>query len=793
MPQFHSRSTRRRRFLICAAVAASVALRAAGPPARLPHLPSPTGLLHDTARLDRLFQPFLTENAALSPDGRYIAYSLREGDSLSVVVVEIDQPGKALARIAVASDTTSSAMMEVNSRERTPARIGWMGWASPTRLAVETNQNFVYATDEAALRAPPDAGRNLSPPTKWYNRTGLILGFDTETKQGAVLVTPNDVVEDYFDLDASLMSRPGSFEERTWSADRPVSSTASTSQTEEELPRAGGLGATRNPRSVHVIDFAPEADSLLLRTSAGDKIGLFSLNVASGALKHLSDEVVGEGRAPLFDRQGRPRIVVANTTRAAFPHRFLYEAPRALLRWKPLDQLAGFGGGTGFSVSPANYFGERAVPLGFDENPDLLYYASNIGRDTYGIYALDMRTGKPRDFAIESAEFDLFEPGGQGFAAGSPLVFDRFTRQLAGVRLDRWLRSARWLRPEWQAVQQAVETALPGHSVDLLEWDQSGTRFLILASGAGDPGAFHVFDRSTGRLSEFVRRAPWLGEREVHRTLVMSFNTPDGRPLSGVLTLPRQPRMNPLPLIVVPENESWKRVRASYRAEVQALAELGLAVWQPNSRGAWGFGIKHREALKAGYEEAQVADILAAVDHLVAHLPLNPKRISILGEERGGFLALRAVQLYPGRFRCAVAIDPTIDLDAWLKETRWGDRAVGPDLLRAHLGDDAHLEAAPLRRQAEAIRKPVFVLSYPGPAGAPRTFSYLAAKNFVAAVRKAGTTADFEDLEDDYRRGLPKARSAVFLQIEKFVNAHLYTYNVEVGETEEQDSAERKP
>lgn len=757
------------RVVLCATGVFPNQATAEEPPHNLPELSPPTGLLHSSGRLEGLFRPFSTDIAALSPDGRHLAYSIRGGESLSIVVVEIDNPSVAKARVTVAQDSTSSPMLAANMREHVPARVRWMKWVTPTRIAVETNQNFAEAQGDS-----------------WVNRTGAVIAFDADGQNGRVLLTPSEVAEEGYDIEAFIAE--SSTRTAVWTPDQPVPSASDATSPEDEqaFTTARPTTTKRMLRGLRVVDLiAGQPESLLIRATGGKRIGVFSLNALTGKLKLLSEEVVDDGRAPLFDRQSKPRIVVPNSTRSDFPYRFYYVPEKGLLRWKPLDQLAGFNDDTGFSVSPDNFFGERSVPVGFDEKPEVLYFASNIGRDTFGIYALDMKTGTRRDFAIESPEYDLFEPNADGFASDNTLVFDRFTRQLAGVRLDRWLRSARWLRPEWQAVQHTVEKALPGHSVDLLEWDEGGTRFLILASGAGDPGAYYVFDRSTGRLSEFIRRAPWLNERDAHRTLVMSFKAPDGRPISGVLTLPRQPRMNPLPLMVVPEDEPWMRVRAGYRAEVQALAELGLVVWQPNSRGAWGFGIKHREAIKQGYEEAQVADILAAVDHLAAHLPINAKRISLLGEERGGFLALRSLQLHPERFRCAVAINPTIDLDAWLKENRWGDRVVGPELIRTYLGDEQRLKAAPLRRQPELIKKPVLVLSYPGPAGGPRTFGYLAARNFAAGVRKAGTTADFEELEEDYMRGLPKARSAVFLQIEKFVNAHLYNYNVDVGETEE--------
>jgi len=76
-----------------------------------------------------------------------------------------------------------------------------------------------------------------------------------------------------------------------------------------------------------------------------------------------------------------------------------------LLRWKALDQIAGNRRrGPGFHVAPETFFAERAVPIGFDENPDLLYFAANIGRDTFGVYGLNLKNGQPTRFAFEILE-----------------------------------------------------------------------------------------------------------------------------------------------------------------------------------------------------------------------------------------------------------------------------------------------------------------------------------------------------------------------------------------------------
>ena len=77
------------------------------------------------SRLAKIFAPYHTEQATMSPDGRYLAYSEREGGKLFVAVVEIDHPERMTARVEVATDASSTPALEAGTAEPTPAAIRW--------------------------------------------------------------------------------------------------------------------------------------------------------------------------------------------------------------------------------------------------------------------------------------------------------------------------------------------------------------------------------------------------------------------------------------------------------------------------------------------------------------------------------------------------------------------------------------------------------------------------------------------------------------------------------------------
>lgn len=774
--------------LALVAVLAAQEIPATAPTAAAPALPVEQALRPpEPGRFKALFQPFRTDTATLSPDGKYLAYSVREGEALFVTVIEIDHPEKFVSRVQVIDDDAATPMLAMNQREKTPGVIRSMRWVTPTRLVVETNHVYAHP---------------IGPDAVWQSWRGAVIGFDADGTNAKLLASPEDLPE--FSVGAGAdrpfsVSRGNSagFNSRQRTPDQPAAGpgqdTPSLVELTPSLLSPENTGAlppaslgTSQPRTLRVFDIDPRRPGAVTLIATGAprdvgsrSLGLYSLDAQTGKLTDLTDDLVGNTRAALLDRQGNIRLTLPNSLLSSFPFRYEYLGPKGQSRPQSLDEAAGLAG---FSVSPDNYFGERAIPLGFDENPDILYYASNVGRDTYGVYSLNLATKQRDSLTMENPAYDLIGPPAAGFPDLSPLVFDRFQRQLIGVRYDNAFRTTAWTRPVWQALQAEFEKVFPGRSVEISDWDQAGNRFVLSTEGPADPGAFYVYDRTTAKMMEFVRRAPWVDANHTHLTLPFSYATPDGARITGLVTAPRQPRLKPIPMVVLCPDLPWQRVRSDFQTEVQALADMGFVVVQLNGRGAWGLGLKQRSSLTAGYDLVQVEDIATTVANLEKLFNVNPRRVALLGRGHGGFIALRALQVYPDKFRCAIALDAPVNLANWLAEQRWSGDDVLPHLTRAWLGDTARLKAAPLTSHPETVTKPVLLLNYPGLDGAPHRTTYVAARNFANRVRARGTTVEFDSLRTDYIIGLPAARAEVFDRIEAFLNVYVYDYTVKLQE-----------
>lgn len=741
--------------------------------------PNPADLPPDPGRFKVFFRPFRTEEVALSPDGKYMAFSFREDSQLYVLVTEVERPDKALCKVLVADNATSTGLRDERQGEDVPARIQWMQWASSNRLVVETNRAF--------SRGDPVAG--------WQTWRGCVLAFDADGANAKTLVTPMDVSEALptaaNSADFSTTRRGDRADSKFRAPDKREEDVVKhTGEAEEAPPPSLYTSAppeqqealfSQQPRTLHIQGLDPaRPGSLLLNVSGSVQAQgtrtttQYSLDPQTGKLTALAEDVARETRYVLPDRQGRLRVEVPSTVQEPLPHRYDYRGAKGDSRPRPLAESA--PAGQDFGVSAANFFGERAVPLGFDEDPNILYFASNVGRDTFGLYSLNLSTHQRASLAIENPAYDMIAAPLGGFPPSDALVFDRYDFKLAGVRYDNALRSTAWLRPDLHEVQAYFEKYFPGHAVELLDWDKAHQRYLLATEGPADAGAFYFFDRQKAKVFELARRAPWIDAEHTHATLVFSYPLKDGTRLGGLITVPRHPRIMPIPVVIVCPDTPWQRVRSDFRTDIHALADMGFAVVQINGRGAWGFGRKHREAIAGGYDLAQLEDMASSLGYLEKMFRVDTKKVALLGRGYGGFVALRAVQDRPDLFRCAIALDAPVDVDAWLKELYWGSDDVNSALTRSWFGDAKRLAEAPLVRAPEKITRPILVLNYGGTPGAQRTGTFLSAKRFAASV----SGSEFGELTQDYKSGLPDARAEVFAHIEDFLNVHIYNYTVKL-------------
>jgi hypothetical protein len=165
------------------------------------------------------------------------------------------------------------------------------------------------------------------------------------------------------------------------------------------------------------------------------------------------------------------------------------------------------------------------------------------------------------------------------------------------------------------------------------------------------------------------------------------------------------------------------------------------------------------------------------------HRPFDPKYVAGYGRGFGGYLAVRALQLRPDAFRVGIAVDAPMELQRWLYPESFF--LTGPfvrDIPKSVFDrDPAKLAQFAVMGREESLTRPVFFLLEPARSAAIEIG--------VSAVRsrlnKLRRPVDYLEVEPGFALGLPKARAAVYLKIEEFLNLRLFDYRVKIGPTTE--------
>ncbi|MBE2216022.1 MAG: prolyl oligopeptidase family serine peptidase [Opitutaceae bacterium] len=808
------------------------------PPAPLPVVPPQLDYID-------LFTPLRTEMATLSPDGRRVAYTFRQDGALAVVVVDAARPSVPKRSVTLLTDREATSSLDPTATRGTSARAHWMGWSADEFLVIETNRIFQAQVTGAA-------SSNVTTRSSWAGTPGSIVAYEPESGRARTLVTP-DTVAVTRTRAATIPRRRG----RTIDASQSASVTSHTHDVGYDGPAAvDGGGAPSAPDLIlpgipSVQGFAPGANNtLIVRAESVDGLETFRLDVRSGKLQPTASFRPGTASAVLLDAAGHPRIQIPIAAKPNDALEFTIADATARAKWGPLAVRVPASVAAGFSISAETFLGHRAVPLAFDTTGRTLLFASNLGRETFGIYGIDLGTGVATDLVIEHPTLDLYQPRRGLFpdpalavradfrisadastdsdlwspegdiltstspeqanedsqwtqayrrflaqaalararrpaSDPSPLVFDRFTGELIGVRVEGMRLSTSWFRPEFAQAQASLEREFPDRNIEIREWDAKYEIFLVLSHGPSWPGAYNLYHRTENRMVEFAPRSARTTAASANRTVPFAFAGPGGARLTGTLTFPRAVRdavASRVPVVVLCPTEPWRPFRPEYSPEVQALARMGLAVVRVNTRGMWGSGVSHRSGLESGFDRVQAEDLVATLDHLGVRYPINLRRVAVLGEGLGGHLALRSVQQFPDRFRCAVAIEAPINLKTWMTRNRWA-RSSEARLLRGFFGNEAALEAAPLL-QPEGLPRPVCIFTFPGDEMVPAGPEHLEGRALVSRTTQAGVAAEFISLTAGYLSQEPQARAEVFRHIEAFFNTTVYDYLVGIGETE---------
>jgi dipeptidyl aminopeptidase/acylaminoacyl peptidase len=327
---------------------------------------------------------------------------------------------------------------------------------------------------------------------------------------------------------------------------------------------------------------------------------------------------------------------------------------------------------------------------------------------------------------------------------------------------------------------------LPVGVLGRFAWHPDGRELGLSLTTAHTPSDVYSFAVETNRIER------WTAS-EVGPAVVADLPDPrlvhwpsfDGREISGFLFEPPARFAGKRPVIVAihggPEGQAkpdfWGRWN-------YFLAELGIALLEPNVRGSTGYGKSFVRLDDGERREDSVKDIGALFDWIAQQPTLDAERVLVSGGSYGGYMALAVATLYPERIRGAIDVVGISSFVTFLENTEDYRR----DLRRVEYGDErdprmrAFLESISPLHRADRIRKPLLVVQGANDPRVPRSES----EQMVATARGRGAPVWYL-LATDEGHGFRKKENAdfQFYTMVEFVRRYL------VGDEEEPAAASR--
>jgi len=245
------------------------------------------------------------------------------------------------------------------------------------------------------------------------------------------------------------------------------------------------------------------------------------------------------------------------------------------------------------------------------------------------------------------------------------------------------------------------------------------------------------------------------------RPVMISYTAQDGKTIPALWHTPLSPD-GKLPVIVAIMGGPNQQSRFDLSPWLQYFLNRGWAVLEPNVRGSSGYGKSYASMDDGENRAVAISDVAASVEWLAARKDVDQRRIVVLGQGHGGFLALAALAESPKLWSAGVCISGFADVAEHVESAPLWKRS----LLEAEFGVPGEMRekfaANSLLHRAAGVSAHVFLA---GDSGAG-----MAA--FREALLSNNGTMDFFPWSSGDLCSRDR-RIALYTEVEKFLNRHV--------------------
>lgn len=214
-------------------------------------------------------------------------------------------------------------------------------------------------------------------------------------------------------------------------------------------------------------------------------------------------------------------------------------------------------------------------------------------------------------------------------------------------------------------------------------------------------------------------------EVSMGRTETVTWDGPDGRVLTGVLSFPPDYREGDrCPLVLAIHGGPMSTSREAWNLPRLSMAAQGWLVFSPNYRGSDNSGLEFQSAVLGDPAEGPARDIMSGVEHLKGLGIVDESRMAVSGRSYGGFMTTWLAAHYDGWTAAVAGAAVTdwfdaynlADITDYFREGMGGSPWVGDNA-------EAYRRWSPIT-YAHQIEAPTLILSNTGDERVPITQSY---------------------------------------------------------------------
>jgi dipeptidyl aminopeptidase/acylaminoacyl peptidase len=287
--------------------------------------------------------------------------------------------------------------------------------------------------------------------------------------------------------------------------------------------------------------------------------------------------------------------------------------------------------------------------LGFNQTERSIYLADSRGRNTAGLFLLDLDTGR-ESLLTQDPKADL---------DGMIMHYAKRDAQAAAFTYER---------RNWKILDNSIAgdleylKNLEDGDVEIVSRSLDDGFWIVAYLMDNGPVQYYYYDRIKGQAKFLFTNRKGLEGIPLAKMHPVIIKSRDNLDMVSYYTLPlnnsRDDGMpnKPLPMILYVHGGPWGRDEWGYNPVHQWLANRGYAVLSVNFRGSTGFGKNFTDAGNKEWGNKMQDDLIDAVNWSINKGIADPKKIGIMGGSYGGYATLAGLTFTPKTFACGVDI-----------------------------------------------------------------------------------------------------------------------------------------